>query len=107
MSVKNLVAGNKIKFQYIKPVLDTKPFPSRYTLKVSEYEGVVNKVRSIDNDPLDPKTVARNNILRSDYLLTVRTTNGRFVSCYDGRIVNLQKVNKNFLGRLVEKLTSK
>jgi hypothetical protein len=107
MSVKNLVAGNKVKFLYVKPVIDTKPFPFRYTLEVSEYEGVVEKVRSIDNDPLDPKTIARNSILRSDYLLTVRTTNGRFVSCYDGRIVDLQKINKNFLGRLVEKLTGK
>jgi hypothetical protein len=106
--IANLTAGNKVKFQYIDRVRDYSVFPTATSYDIDTYEGTVVDVRDISIDKLSRETVARHpEVERSRYLVTIQLSDNKIKSFYDGRVVNIKKINKNFISRLVDKLTGK
>ena len=106
--IAQLTAGNKVKFQYVDRNRDNTFYPVFTSYKIDEYEGTILEVRDLSVDKLEYKTVVRNPAVeRSQYLLTVQLPDNKIKSFYDGRIINVQKINKGFISRMVDKLTGK
>ena len=107
--IAELTAGNKVKFQYVDRTQDFTHWPSSHTnYKIDEYEGTVIAVRDTEETALTLKTVVRKpEVERSRFLLTIQLPDNKIKSFYDGRIINVQKINKGFISRLVDKLTGK
>jgi len=107
--IAQLTAGNKVKFQYVDRKEDFTHWPSTHTSYViDEYEGTVIAVRDTDETRIALETALRRpEVERSRYLLTVQLPDNKIKSFYDGRIINVQKINKSFISRLVDKLTGK
>lgn len=106
--IAQLTAGNKVKFQYIERKLDRTHLPAHTLYEIKEYEGTVIQVRDMFEHRLRYETILRNmDLERSQYLLTIQLSDNKIKSFYDGRLVNVQKINKGFISRLVDKLTGK
>jgi len=109
--IAQLTAGNKVKFQYVDRKEDFTQWPSsRTNYVIDEYEGTVIAIRDTDTEQgrIALKTVVtKPAIERSRYLLTVQLSDNKIKSFYDGRIINVQKINKSFLRRTLDKLTGK
>lgn len=107
--IAQLNAGNKVKFQYVDRKEDFTYWPSSHTnYVIEEYEGTVIAVRDTEKQGIALETVLRNRAVeRSRYLLTLQLPDNKIKSFYDGRIINVQKINKGFISRLVDKLTGK
>jgi hypothetical protein len=106
--IAQLTAGNQVKFQYVDRVRDHEFYPVLTSYKIDEYEGTILDVRNIEVNKLEYNTIIRNpEVERSQYLLTVQLPDNKIKSFYDGRIINVQKINKSFISRLVDKLTGK
>ena len=101
--MSSLKPGQSIKFQYVKRHEDRGFFPPDVNYEVEDQEGTLISDRDISQDKLSPKTVLYNrNVERSQYLLTVQTSDNKVKSFYSGRVFNV-KVNrpKNFIRRLL------
>ena len=106
--IAELTTGNKVKFQYVERKIDRTHIPEHTLYEIKEYEGTILQVRDLFEDKLRFETIMRNmNVERSQYLLTVQLPDNKIKSFYDGRVVNVQKINKGFISRLVDKLTGK
>lgn len=106
--IAELNAGNKVKFQYVERKIDRTHIPEHTQYEIKEYEGTILQVRNLFEDKLRFETIMRNmSVERSQYLLTVQLPDNKIKSFYDGRVVNVQKINKGFISRLVDKLTGK
>lgn len=109
--IANLNAGNKVKFQYIERVRDYASFPANTSYDVSTYEGTVLEMRDTQDVKLAYKTVIKSpEIERSRFLLTVKLSDNKIKSFYDGRVINLEEVKevpKSFLKRTLDKIMGK
>jgi hypothetical protein len=106
--IAQLTAGNQVKFQYVERKLDKTHLPAHTQYQIKDYEGTILQVRDLFEDELSYETIMRNrDIERSQYLLTVQMPDNKIKSFYDGRVVNVKKINKSFITRLVDKLTGK
>jgi hypothetical protein len=101
--MESLKPGQSIKFQYVKRHEDRGFYPPDVNYEVESQEGTVIKVRDLNAEKLQPKTVMYGpKVERSRYLLTVQTSDNKVKSFYSGRVFNIQ-VNrrKNFIRRLL------
>ena len=107
--IAQLTAGNKVKFQYVKARnRNYDVFPCTTSYEVEAYEGNVLEVRDTEIQRLDISTIRRKpEVERSRFLMVVQLPDNKIKSFYDGRIINVQKINKGFISRLVDKLTGK
>jgi hypothetical protein len=106
--IAQLTAGNKVKFQYVDRSRDYATFPVNTQYEISDYEGTVLEVRDTEIQRLGIETVRRKpEIERSRFLMVVQLPDNKIKSFYDGRVINVQKINKNFLRRTLDKLTGK
>lgn len=106
--IAELNAGNKVKFQYVDRSRDYGTFPVNTKYEISDYEGTILEVRDTEVQKLDINTVLRKpEVERSRFLMVIQLQDNKIKSFYDGRIVNVQKINKGFISRLVDKLTGK
>jgi hypothetical protein len=109
--IANLNAGNKVKFQYVERIRDFAFFPANTVYDVSEYEGTILEMRDTQENQLEYKTVMKHpEIERSRFLITVKLSDNKIKSFYDGRVINLQEVKevpKGFLKRTLDKLRGK
>lgn len=106
--IAQLTAGNKVKFQYVDRSRDYATFPVNTQYEISDYEGTILEVRDTEVQRLDISTIRRKpEVERSRFLMVVQLPDNKIKSFYDGRIINVQKINKGFISRLVDKLTGK
>ena len=106
--IAQLTAGNKVKFQYVDRNLDFGVYPIATSYQIDEYEGTIVNIRDTQIQKVGYDTILRNpDVERSRFLLTVQMPDNKIKSFYDGRIINVQKINKGFISRLVDKLTGK
>ena len=106
--IAQLNAGNKVKFQYVDRSRDYATFPVNTQYEISDYEGTILEVRDTEVQRLDISTIRRKpEVERSRFLMVVQLPDNKIKSFYDGRIINVQKINKGFISRLVDKLTGK
>lgn len=106
--IAQLTAGSKVKFQYVDRNIDFNVYPAATSYQIDEYEGTVLDVRDTEANKIGYHTIMRNpDVERSRFLLTVQMPDNKIKSFYDGRIINVQKINKGFISRLVDKLTGK
>ena len=107
----NLNTNNKVKFQYIERVRDYGSFPANTSYDVSTYEGTVLEMRDTQDIKLAYKTVIKSpEIERSRFLLTVKLSDNKIKSFYDGRVINLEEIKevpKSFLKRALDKIMGK
>jgi len=109
--IAQLTAGKKVKFQYIDRKVDYTQLPAHTLYNIDQYEGTVLEVRNLLENCLNYKTVCRKpEVERSQFLLTVQTSDNKIKSFYDGRVINLEEVKevpKSFLKRTLDKFRGK
>ena len=106
--IAQLTAGNKVKFQYVDRNRDYGTYPVNIQYQIGDYEGTVLEVRDTEVQKLEYNSVKRKpEVERSRYLMVVQLSDKKIKSFYDGRIINVQKINKSFLRRTLDKLTGK
>jgi hypothetical protein len=106
--IAQLTAGNKVKFQYVERNRDFSVYPVSTAYAVETYEGTVIEVRDTETQRLNRKTVrSKPEVERSRFLLTVQLPDNKIKSFYDGRIINVKKVNPTFLQKVIDKFKGK
>jgi hypothetical protein len=106
--IAQLTAGNKVKFQYIDRKRSYNSWPVDTSYEIDSYAGEVIEIRDTETQRLLAETVSRRpEIERSRFLIKVKLDNSQIKSFYSGRVVNIEKINKSFLKKLVDKLTGK
>ena len=92
----SLAIGDKVSFSYLKGAETSKgvyPQLVDYSSKAANYEGTVEGVRDITQQPLEFETIAYGKIKgeRSKNLVTVSIDGDGSKAFYDGRMVNVQR----------------
>jgi hypothetical protein len=106
--IETLTAGNKVKFQYVDRKQSYTSWPVDTSYEIDSYAGEIIEVRDTEAQRLAIETVSRHpEIERSRFLIKVKLDNNQIKSFYSGRVVNVEKINKSFLKKLVDKLTGK
>jgi hypothetical protein len=106
--IAQLTAGNKVKFQYVERDVNASVSPLRVSYEIKDYAGKVLDVRDTQERMIDRETFFRRpDVERSRFLVVVQLSDNKIKSFYDGRIINVKKINKSFLRRTLDKLTGK
>jgi len=106
--IAQLTAGNKVKFQYVERDVNASVSPLRVSYEIKDYVGKVLDVRDTQERMIDRETFFRRpDVERSRFLVVVQLSDNKIKSFYDGRIINVKKINKSFLRRTLDKLTGK
>jgi hypothetical protein len=106
--IAQLTAGNKVKFQYVDRSRNYGTYPVTTQYEIGDYEGTILEVRDTSIQKLDYSTVQRRpEVERSRFLMVVQLPDNKIKSFYDGRVINVKKIDKSFLRRTLDKLTGK
>jgi hypothetical protein len=106
--IAQLTAGSKVKFQYVERDVNASVSPLRVSYEIKDYTGKVLDIRDTQERMIDRETFFRRpDVERSRFLIVVQLTDNKIKSFYDGRIINVKKIQKGFVSRLVDKLTGK
>ena len=91
----SLTIGEKVSFSYLKGTEQEGCSPKlvNYASQATNYEGTVEDVRDITQQPFEFETIAYGKIKgeRSQNLVTVSIDGDGSKAFYDGRMVNVQR----------------
>lgn len=86
--------GDEISYIHINRHRDYNFYPVMTQYQGTRITGIVRAIRDLEVDKLNYKTVSKTpEIERSQYLITVKTVKG-IRKDYDGRMVDIQIINK-------------
>ena len=98
--------GDMISFMYVKEVKDRSTFFTNY--EYEEVFGTVMDIRDLKTNPLNPKTLKRSGVPRSQYMVTLQMSNGKIKNFYHSRMFDLVNNSipqkKSLLRRLLTKM---
>jgi len=82
--------GQKIEFDYVDRSVVETLFGPEVKNETEHVKGKVVKVRNIESEPIKSYTKKYNPIDRSQFLVTLRLTNGKYKNFYHGRMINVK-----------------
>lgn len=106
--MSKLNKGDQVSFMYMKEVQDRSTFPVFTNYEYEAVTGTVVDVRDLRTNPLQAKSVnRRSNVPRSQYMITVRMSNGKIKNFYHSRMFDVVNNSSPARQTLLRKLLTK